>query len=189
MNFGDILDEWDKETARPYGKKRLKDDERKETSKDTEGDGDHAGAGDHAGTGRASGAAERHEREQPVANPMDVWLRRYGIQDKDSHTIERGESPADRRRRLRALKPEAVIDLHGFTRDEAWARLESFFADCVRRHLQKILIIHGKGTHSEDSPVLGQTVRLFLERNPHAGESGHPDSNGGGTGSTWVLLK
>lgn len=187
MNFKDILDEWEKETARPYGKKRLKDDERKAASVNPSsricepGDTD-----DIEKTGRG---AARRERDQPVANPMDIWLRRYGIQDKDSCSTERAESPAERRRRLRALKPEAVIDLHGLTRDEAWARLDSFFADCVRRRLQKILIVHGKGTHSEDVPVLGQTVRRFLEQNPRAGESGHPAANEGGAGSTWVLLK
>jgi len=184
VNFKDILDEWERETARPYGKKRLKDDERKAESSRSS-----PGVGDTGGTGVTDKGSPRKEREQPVANPMDVWLRRYGIQDKDSSSPERAESPAERRRRLRALKPEAVIDLHGLTRDEAWARLESFFADCARRRLQKILIVHGKGTHSEDAPVLGQTVRLFLERNHHAGESGHPSASEGGAGSTWVLLK
>lgn len=184
MNFGDILDEWDRETARPYGKKRLRDDERKEPAVPESG----TRAADMPDR-KGKSSDPRREAAQQVANPMDVWLRRYGTQDKDAHSPESVESSARRRSRLRSLRPEAVLDLHGFTRDEAWSRLESFFADCVRRRLQKILIVHGKGTHSEDSPVLGQTVRLFLERNPHAGESGHPSSGEGGTGSTWVVLK
>ncbi len=167
MNFGDILDQWDASTAKPYGKKRMKEGER--TAPET----------------------PKAPVEAPRANPIDVWLRRNGVEDKDTRLDGTGEieSPSARRRRLHAMKPEATIDLHGLTREEGWARLESFFADCMRRKLSKILIIHGKGTHSEDDPVLKGMVRLFLERNPHAGESGHPDQAEGGSGSTWVLLK
>ena len=87
------------------------------------------------------------------------------------------------------MRCEAVIDLHGCTRDEAWSRLESFFADCRRRGLQKVLIIHGKGTHSDGGSVLLQVVKQFLEQNRHAGESGLSRKEDGGSGSTWVLLK
>lgn len=167
MDFGDILNQWDETTAKPYGKKRIKDEVRIEAEK------------------------PRPATEAPRANPIDVWLRRNGIEDKDSRLDETGEpeTPAARRRRLHGMKCEATIDLHGLTREEGWARLESFFADCIRRKLSKVLIIHGKGTHSEDDPVLKRMVRLFLEQNPHAGESGHPDHAEGGSGSTWVLLK
>ena len=79
--------------------------------------------------------------------------------------------------------------LHGLAREDAWLRLESFFADACRRRLEKVLIIHGKGTHSAEDPVLGPMVKLFLERNRHAGESGHSGRELGGTGSTWVILK
>jgi len=167
MDFGDILNQWDESTAKPYGKKRIREDDVAEASKPAP------------------------SVEAPRANPIDIWLRRNGIEDKDSRLDGTGEieSPAARRHRLHALKPEATIDLHGLTRDEAWARLESFFGDCLRRKLSKVLIIHGKGSHSEEDPVLKRMVRLFLEQNSHAGESGHPGHTEGGSGSTWVLLK
>lgn len=188
MNFGDILDEWEKETAKPYGKKRLARDERAETDRR----GTETDKGGTGGEGDAGPEIRRRApKEQPRANAMDVWLRRYGTSDKDAAFESSPEalSPAERRRRLRALRPEASIDLHGLTRDEAWYRLEAFFADCSRRGLKKVLIIHGKGNHSEADPVLAPTVRLFLERNPHAGQSGPSDHANGGTGSTWVILK
>jgi len=31
VNFGDILDEWERETAKPYGKKRIKEDTQRAT--------------------------------------------------------------------------------------------------------------------------------------------------------------
>ena len=172
MDFGDILDEWERETAKPHGKKSRKAPSRRESG------------------ARATEPTEPTANETRV-NPMDAWLRRYGVEDKDSATDPRGnpESPAERRRRLRGAKPDAVIDLHGLTRDDAWARLTAFFADARRRGFQKVLIIHGKGSHSAEDPVLGPLVRLFIERNPHAGESGHSSRDEGGTGSTWVILK
>jgi DNA-nicking Smr family endonuclease len=176
VNFGDILDEWERETAKPYGKKQLKKDESAEKKREES---------------PQSAPRTRAEQNAARANPLDVWLRRYGTRDKDAEKEcePDAESPAERRNRLRAMKPEAIIDLHGLTRDDAWLRLESFFADCVRRSLKKVLIIHGKGTHSADDPVLRGVVRLFIEQNRHAGESGHSEKDAGGTGSTWVILK
>ena len=166
MDFGDILSEWDKETAKPYGKKRLKEDEK-------------------------HGISVISTETLAKAHPVDVWLRRYGIQDKDNTAGEECETitPAERRQLKHAMKPEAVIDLHGCTRDEAWSRLEAFFADSQCRGLQKILIIHGKGTHSDNGSVLQQVVKHFIEQNRHAGESGLSKKEDGGSGSTWVLLK
>lgn len=174
MDFGDILDEWEKETAKPYGKKRLAGDRRREDA-----------SRDDKAKPRADDASERR------VNPMEMWLRRYGVEDKDSEAeaAPEVETPAMRRKRLRAMKPDAIIDLHGLARDDAWRRLESFFADACRQGFEKVLIIHGKGTHSAEDPVLGPMVKLFLERNRHAGESGHSGRESGGTGSTWVILK
>ncbi len=177
MNFGDILDQWDRDTAKPYGKKKVREDERREkTARSAEGQGE---------------VPARPTRDAPRANPMDVWLRRTGVVDKDAEAERDGGevSPAERRRSLRSLKSEAILDLHGMTRDEAWTRLEAFFADAVSRSLRKVLIIHGKGSHSADEPVLARTVRTFLERHPRAGESGFSDRESGGHGSTWVILK
>ncbi len=184
MDFGDILGEWERSTAKPYGKKRMAQESRQERQDQR----DQLDRGERPPSGTPSA---KPAREEPRANPIDVWLRRNGVQDKDTVLGESGEpeSPADRRRRLHALRPEATLDLHGLTRDDAWARLEAFFADCRRRGLSKVLIIHGKGTHSESDPVLKGVVRLFLERNPHAGESGHSTHGEGGSGSTWVILK
>lgn len=184
MKFGDILDEWEKETAKPYGKKRLDTDRRREKA-------ESQASGNNSDSDADVSAHKAASKDLPRANPMDVWMRRYGIQDKDSlqDMTATEETPAERRRRLRSMKPEAVIDLHGLTRDEAWMRLESFFTDCRRRGMEKVLIIHGKGTHSEENPVLSQMVKLFLEQYSHAGESGHSERDAGGSGSTWVILK
>lgn len=192
MNFGDILDEWDRETAKAYGKKKIARDERREIASARESAPDSLNV-PVSGQGPlpVDSPKKRPDSGEVRANPMDVWLRRYGTCDKDTEMASSPEavSPAERRRRLRAMKPEAVLDLHGLTRDDAWRRLESFFADCRRRGMRKVLVIHGKGNHSGGDPVLRQTVLLFIEQNPHAGESGSADKDSGGSGSTWVILK
>ena len=122
---------------------------------------------------------------------MELWLRRYGVTDKDKAAMDYEErTKMESREYLRTMRPEARLDLHGLTRDEAWSRLNSFVNDCIRRGLKKILIIHGKGNHSHGSdPVLGPMVKTYIEQNKSLGTSGHPDRSMGGTGATWVIIK
>lgn len=182
MDFGDLLDEWERSTSRAYGKKKMARDAR--ASRD-----EPASRNDDDASPKDSRASRSATSDQARANPIDVWLRRHGTVDKDEAEKAAVVSGAEERRRLRAARAEATIDLHGCNRDEAWARLEAFFTDALRRGLRKVLIVHGKGAHSEGASVLPSLVRLFIERHPHAGESGHPDGREGGAGSTWVILK
>ena len=123
-------------------------------------------------------------------NILEEWQRRDkgGIPDKDALT-EKSFSPAETRRRLIKKKPDATIDLHGLNRDEAWNSLEVFFQNAEREHFDKLLIIHGKGNHSEGESAIKLTVRKFLERSPLAGQNGQCKATDGGSGATWVLVK
>jgi DNA-nicking Smr family endonuclease len=165
MDFGDILDAWDRETAKAQGnKKRPK-------------------ARDPGEEGQESSLPQR-------ADPFSVWLRTGEIFDKDA-ALDAGKenSPGARRRRLLAKPADATIDLHGLTRDEAWTALETFFDTGRRQEFEKLLVIHGKGNHSGGEAVLKATVQRFIETCPFAGESGHGRAATGGNGATWVLLK
>ncbi|MDR1586190.1 MAG: Smr/MutS family protein [Treponema sp.] len=172
MDFGDILDKWEKGSAGPR---------RAGVSKKEAGESAPA-----AGNG-----------SQQIS-PLEKWLRINGVYDKDAEETGAGrdaagsgsgEKPGERRRRLLAKKPDAVIDIHGLTGDEAWEALERFFADAKHQSLEKLLVIHGKGNHSGGEAVLKRRVREFVERCPFAGENGHGSAAEGGSGATWVLLK
>jgi DNA-nicking Smr family endonuclease len=130
MNFGDILDKWEKE-----GNSKIKIKETKPDEADN----------------------------------------RFFLQEK--------------RRRLRNKKPDDELDIHGMTRSEAWKALELFFNDSKSKGFDKILVIHGKGNHSNGQAVLKRTVMDFIEHCPFAGESGRGKAAAGGEGATWVLLK
>jgi hypothetical protein len=144
---------------------------------------ERSGAGAVSGKRNETGGA----MPEPV-HPMDAWLRINGVYDKDSEA-DAGPNAASERRRLRHKKPDAAIDIHGLTRDEAWEALDRFFSESRGNGLEKLLVIHGKGNHSAGEAVLKRMVREFIERCPFAGESGQGKAAGGGEGATWVLLK
>jgi len=163
MDFGSILDEWDKQTAKPAGKRSIKAEE---------------------AVPAAPPAAVVRE-----VDPLTAWLRINGVQDKDAGAEEAEVSSAARRNRLLKKRADAVVDLHGLTRDEAWVRLDLFFAQARREGAEKVLIVHGKGNHSDGEAILKRTVREYIERSPHTGESGQAPTASGGSGATWVVIK
>jgi DNA-nicking Smr family endonuclease len=120
---------------------------------------------------------------------LNKWEKNNGIYDKDMETGSAQISPQERRSRLKNKKPDAQLDIHGLTRDEAWNALEIFFNDSKAKGLEKLLIIHGKGNHSSGEAVLKRIVMEFIEQCPFAGESGRGKAVTGGEGATWVLLK
>jgi DNA-nicking Smr family endonuclease len=123
---------------------------------------------------------------------LDAWERGGGVSapgDKDAEGSRSPPERGERRRRLLRKKPDAEIDLHGLKRDEAWAALERFFEEGRRRGLEKLLIIHGKGSHSMGEGLLRGLSARFIEGCPFAGESGRNPAATGGSGATWVLLK
>ena len=124
------------------------------------------------------------------ADILNEWDRRTPqkkIVSKDEETEE--VNRVDESRRLRAKKPDAYIDLHGQTREEAWENLDEFFKRSKSLGYEKILVIHGKGNHSKNEGVLKEVSRSYIERCPFAGASGRSTAQGGGSGATWVLIK
>ncbi|MCQ2612612.1 MAG: Smr/MutS family protein [Treponemataceae bacterium] len=191
MDFGDILNAWE-ESEKKAKKNTQKSNGSEWRNKKTEPDSVSAsGSGKKAGTEKSKEIhSEGAAKAKPAVDPMTLWLRRYGVVDKDAEEekIAAREQQQDRNY-LRAMPYEATIDLHGLTQDEAYQLLSRFITDCSRMGLQKVLIIHGKGNHSESEPVLSRMVRSFIERDYRLGESGHPDKSEGGKGATWVIIR
>jgi DNA-nicking Smr family endonuclease len=152
MNFGDVLDQWERRKPEKQAKSEF---------------------------------ADSDKMPQTQVNPVDAWMRVNGVFDKDAQA--RHEGVGERRHRLRQKKPDAALDIHGHTRDEAWEAMEQFFADAYGKGFEKVLVIHGKGNHSQGEAVLKRIVREFIERCPFAGESGQGTASG--SGATWVILK
>jgi DNA-nicking Smr family endonuclease len=170
MDFGDILDEWERQNAKTHGKRKnfpkTRDDPLEE-----------------------SGSGVKRSEKAPKTDPLTAWLRINGVEDKDAGAPDEELHRGERRRRLLRKRPDGMIDLHGLSQDEAWESLELFFADSRRRGFEKVLIIHGKGNHSSGEGILKRVVKQFIDACPWAGESGDSAVEAGGSGATWVLLK
>jgi len=100
-------------------------------------------------------------------------------------------------RALAAGEPrvEARLDLHGRPRREAEDALARFVSAARGRGARCLLVIHGRGAHSEaDAPVLRPLVRRWLaERSKAAADAvlafAPAPAAEGGEGATRVLLR
>ena len=217
MDFGDILDEWEKQTAKPAGKRAIRAAERAAEQATAQRAAERAaaqraaeqataernvsvqaGGKDSADRHTETGwpAAQRAKTRDPASqkvDPLTAWLRIHGVQDKDRDAPDDDLSDSEKRQRERKRlinkSPDAVLDLYGLTRDEAWDRLGMFFYQAKSHGAEKVLIIHGKGNHSEGEAILKRTTLQYIEQCPFAGQHGHPPAEGGGSGATWVILK
>ncbi len=89
----------------------------------------------------------------------------------------------------RRLPIDATVDLHGVTVEEAMIRLEAFIHSGLEAGHTKLLVVHGKGNHSENEPILSASIRSALEADSRVGAFGHPERSLGGRGATWFVLR
>ncbi len=103
---------------------------------------------------------------------------RPGVQQRLLHDLRRGR-----------VSVEYELDLHGLNSAYARAVLAEFLADCLRRRVRCIQIIHGKGYGSEDRrPVLKQNINYWLRQREEVLAFCSALARDGGTGATYVLL-
>lgn len=120
----------------------------------------------------------------------------FDIADSDEY-IEGSIASLDQRilRRLRKgeYSIQGVLDLHGLTRAEAKEALIRFVEKSRWEGKRCVLVIHGRGLHSEDQiPVLKEGVQRWLTRGRLGSQvlafaSARPHD--GGTGAVYVLLR
>ena len=199
MNFDEILKQWEKSRMKDAGKKPEQGPGKKanapspeEKRAQAEGGSKTSGDARTAPGGRGMPGEKLQAAERNPADYLNHWLTMHGVEDKDGHR-EEGDDNRQRRideaERVRRMKPQAVLDLHGQTAAEAESSISRFLFDASRKGLDKVLLIHGKGLHSTGEPVMEDTVRKALEKNSLAGSFGFADRNQGGRGATWVRLK
>ena len=104
-----------------------------------------------------------------------------GIDRQHLQRLRKGEWAIERR-----------IDLHGLTAAEARRELASELQDSIAAGVRCVLVIHGRGLHSESGPVLRDGVLTWLTAPPLAARvmafaSALPRD--GGPGASYVLLR
>jgi DNA-nicking Smr family endonuclease len=88
--------------------------------------------------------------------------------------------------------PEREVDLHGLSARDAERRLAAELAEADLAGVRCLLVIHGRGIHSQAGAVLRDALPGWLARSPHAERlmafATAPRSLGG-PGATLVLLR
>jgi DNA-nicking Smr family endonuclease len=91
---------------------------------------------------------------------------------------------------LRAMLPEATIDLHGMTVAEAEVATAHFLQEAVQHNLNKVAIITGTGLHNEKGYSLLKEAALEQIRSSGiVREAYTPKARYGGSGVIWVIVK
>ena len=94
------------------------------------------------------------------------------------------------------------LDLHGLTLDEANTKVENFITNCFDRKVSKVIIVTGKGLHSQNDKdpyisekfgILKNSVPDFIKNNPSLMAKiksiTSAEISDGGSGAFYVFLK
>ena len=112
------------------------------------------------------------------------------VSDKD-HEIKR-----------RYNHKKKIIDLHGYTLEEANIAVEKLIIDCFENNISQVIIITGKGLHSDNRKnpfvskelsILKNSVPEYIKNNLNLmkiiKEIREADIEDGGSGAFYVFLK
>ena len=95
-----------------------------------------------------------------------------------------------------------LLDLHGYTLDEANKKVERFINDCFNQKVSKVIIVTGKGLHSQNDKdpyiskkfgILKNSVPDFIKNNSSLMTKiksiTDAENTDGGSGALYVFLK
>ena len=103
---------------------------------------------------------------------------------------------------IKSIKLSRTLDLHGFSLEEANKKVESFLNTCFNQGVSKVVIVTGKGLHSQNEKdpykskkfgILKYSVPEFITNNPELMKKIKSISDAsvkeGGTGAFYIFLK
>ena len=123
---------------------------------------------------------------------LEDWENRPGRDkqepfDKDLEPVAPRELPT--RSEMEKVPADDELDLHGMQWEEAVTSLRYFLRESQLEGYRKVLVIHGKGLHSENrQAVLKGAVQQVLMKDRHVAAWGEAGRKEGGRGASWVWL-
>ncbi len=114
----------------------------------------------------------------PVTSEETLQFMRAGLQTRVIQKLKRGEFEID-----------AVLDLHGFNLLDAEKILQRFLTHAIEQQWRCVQIIHGKGSRSDQAPLLKNSVNQWLRAYAEVLAFCSAKANDGGAGAVYVLLK
>lgn len=124
---------------------------------------------------------------------LDAWENRGHRKDNepfDKDAVGPGPVALPSRAEMERTRAEDELDLHGMLQEEALAALRYFLRESRLEGYRKVLVIHGKGLHSENRKgVLKEAVQQVLLKDRNVAAWGEAGRKEGGRGASWVWLK
>ena len=135
-------------------------------------------------------------KKKPTLEDLNVWTKfifsKKPIKDKDVYL--------DQNKPGQFLTKK--IDLHGYTLDEANAKIEELILNYCKKNIHKVIIVTGKGLKSsnEKNPYISKDLSLLRYSVPHYLKTNEnlkkviknisqADIKDGGEGAFYVFLK
>ncbi len=106
-----------------------------------------------------------------------IAFKQVGVSNKTLRKLRKGQ-----------YNVEATLDLHGMTIDEAKTAVDTFLQHCLHHGIRVIVIIHGKGHHSQ-MPILKNKLNHWLRGINMVLAFCSASSAHGSRGAIYVLLK
>ncbi len=124
---------------------------------------------------------------------LETWENRGNRRDqtpfdKDEASEEPKGLPS--RAEMERTSCDDELDLHGMLQEEAVSSLRYFLRESRLQGYRKVLVIHGKGLHSENRRgVLKEAVQQVLLKDKNIAAWGEAGRKEGGRGASWVWLR
>jgi DNA-nicking Smr family endonuclease len=134
----------------------------------------------------------RDERQALVDSLSDNYIPAHELESGEELLYLRDGHAPDILSKLRRghWVIQAAIDLHGLVSDEARLYVAEFLADCKKRGIRCVRIVHGKGLGSRNrEPVLKHKLRSWLMQKDEVIAYAQARREDGGSGAVIVLLK
>ncbi|WP_341272519.1 Smr/MutS family protein [Legionella yabuuchiae] len=118
------------------------------------------------------------EYSEPVFADTQLTYRQAGLPIKRFIQLKKGQIPL-----------QARLDLHGQSVERAAEALRSFISGQTSQGNRCLLIIHGKGGHHGEVPIIKSYINHWLKQFPEVLSFHSALPRDGGTGAVYVLLK
>jgi DNA-nicking Smr family endonuclease len=132
------------------------------------------------------------DEQQALVDSLSDYFPSYELESGEELLyLREGQSPAVLSKLRRGhWVVQANLDLHGMISDEARATIATFLAECKKRGIRCVRIVHGKGLGSRNKePILKNKVRHWLMQKDEVIAYAQARANDGGSGAVIVLLK
>ncbi len=129
---------------------------------------------------------EQEEYQEFVKHVQELTVEHLAEQEDNNVVPQKIKIP-----KKSLLKLDDELDLHGLTREESAIHLKEFFVNAKREGVKIVLIITGKGKHSEKGASLKPFVEKWLKTkgSKFVKNFGTAPKAHGGEGAFVVFLK